>query len=579
MGIPIRVLVVEDTEDDAELALRMLRKGGYEPVSIRVDTATKLRAAIGDDRWDAILCDHSMRGFSSAEALRIVQGAGLDLPFLIVSGTIGEEVAVSMMRSGAHDYILKQNLARLPAALERELGHAAARRARRESEEIIHRLAFYDTVTGIRNRASLTVALVDAIDVARASNQPLALVCIGLHRFREINSTVGNLNGDLILQCAAERLGWIGGGAEVFRIDPSKFALVCPGVDAEEAFRLSARAVVAFQAPIDVDGLAIEIGTSAGIVVYPVDGAEPELLLRRAEVALHSALQRLEPSVLYRKELEIFEPRRLELLSALRAAIESDQLRLEYQPKIDMRTGRVVGAEALLRWHHPELGSIRPDEFIPLAEESALIRPLTRWVLNEALRQCGAWRRKGMEINVAVNLSVRNLEDPDLASRIASLLRIYEVSPDWLTFEITESTIMAQARQSANTLIDLRNQGLALSIDDFGTGYSSLAYLRRLPVSELKIDRSFVFGLSGEQGDLAVVRTIIDLGHHLALKVVAEGVEDARTWNLLAEAGCDLAQGYYMARPMPPADFERWAGSDDFGLGVLPKDPKPDDDD
>jgi len=572
MGIPIRVLLIEDTEDDAELMLRALRSGGYEPAATRVDTARALSAALEDERWDAILSDHSMGGFSSLDALRIVKARGLDLPFLIVSGVIGEESAVAIMRDGAHDYILKQNLARLPAALEREITHAASRRARREAEEIIHRLAFFDTVTGLPNRASLAVHLASALEDAGRERRTIALLCVGLHRFREINSTLGYLNGDVILQQAAERLASLAEVERVFRVDPSKFVLLCPGLDAEQAMRVGANAVRAFQAPIAVDGLSIEIGASAGIAVHPGHGEEPEILVRRADIALHRALQGVEPAVVYRKELESFDPRRLALLGALRTAIESDQLRLEYQPKIEMRTGRVVGAEALLRWRHPELGNVRPDELVPLAEESALVRPLTRWVLNEALRQCHVWRGHGIAIDIAMNLSVRNLEDPDLAPRIESLLQTWGVAPSWVTLEITESTIMAQAQRSASTLNRLHAHGLNLSIDDFGTGYSSLAYLRRLPVSELKIDRSFVIGLSSQQGDLTVVRTIIDLGHHLGLKVVAEGVEDPRTWDLLAGAGCDLAQGYYMARPMPASDFAGWAARSPYGLGAVAKD-------
>lgn len=577
MGIPIRVLLIEDTEDDAALMLRALRTGGYEPIATRVDTASALMSTLADGRWDAILSDHNMNGFSSLDALRIVKAHDLDLPFLIVSGVIGEEAAVAIMREGAHDYILKQNLARLPAALEREIAHAAGRRARREAEEIIHRLAFFDTVTGLPNRASLSVHLASALDEASRQQRTVALLCVGLHRFREINSTVGYFNGDLILQQAANRLAALDQVERVFRIDPSKFALVCPGLDAEQAIRVGTSAVRAFRAPIAVDGLSIEIGASAGIAVHPGHGEDPELLVRRADIALHRALQGVEPAMVYRPDLESFDPRRLSVLGALRTAIESDQLRLEYQPKIEMRTGQVVGAEALLRWRHPELGNVRPDEFVPLAEESALVRPLTRWVLNEALRQCHVWRSNGIEIDIAMNLSVRNLEDPDLAPRIESLLQTWGISPEWVTLEITESTAMAQAQRSASTLNRLHDQGLRLSIDDFGTGYSSLAYLRRLPVSELKIDRSFVIGLSAQQGDLTVVRTIVDLGHHLGLKVVAEGVEDARTWDLLAGAGCDLAQGFYMARPMPASDFEGWAARSQYGLGVVPKDEGDDD--
>jgi EAL domain-containing protein (putative c-di-GMP-specific phosphodiesterase class I) len=239
----------------------------------------------------------------------------------------------------------------------------------------------------------------------------------------------------------------------------------------------------------------------------------------------------------------------------------------------------VVGVEALLRWSHATLGQVRPDEFIGLAEESGLIRPLTRWVLREAFGQCRTWRSRGLEIGVSLNLSVRNLEDPELPAQVESLLETWGVSPAWVTLEVTESAIMAEERRAERALARLHEYGVAISIDDFGTGYSSLAYLRRLPVSELKIDRSFVIGLSSDQGDLTIVRTVVDLGHHLGLRVTAEGVEDAKTWDLLADAGCDLAQGYYMGRPMKAADFEGWAARAEYGLGGPGKlDPAPESD-
>jgi len=703
MTIPLRVLLVEDCESDAELTICALRAGGYDPVVRRVDTATGLMAALETETWDVILSDHRMPGFSSVEALRLVQARDLDIPFLIVSGTIGEEAAVAGMRDGAHDYILKGNLTRLPVAVERELREAAGHRARRDAEqrqreaeeryrtlveqipavtyiagasdasplsirfvspqieaiagytpdewvgggenwmralhpedrervlaeleesrrnvgrfvseyrmitrngdvvwlrdegqwsedpdsgsmvlqgfavdisekkraeETIERLAYCDSLTGLPNRVSLHQRLAEAIAAARDGNQPLALLDLGLNRFREINNTLGHHNGDLVLTRVAERLAALTGVALIARVGPARFAIVCPGVDAEGAVRVAERAAHALQAPIVVEGLPIEVGATIGIAMFPGHGEDPELLLRCADTALQAARRGVETLALYTKDQERYDPHRLVLMGELRTAIDAGQLRLEYQPKIDLRSRRVLAVEALVRWRHPELGNVRPDEFIGLAEESSLIRPLTRWILNEAFRQCRAWHQQGIEICISVNLSARNLQDPDLAAQIESLLQTWGVSPGWITLEITESAIMADPNRAAQTLERLSQRGVSLSIDDFGTGYSSLAYLRRLPVSEVKIDRSFVIGLSSQQGDLAIVRTVVDLGHHLGLSVVAEGVEDARTWDLLADLGCDLAQGYYMARPMPASDFEGWVRSGTYGLGEAPK--------
>jgi EAL domain-containing protein (putative c-di-GMP-specific phosphodiesterase class I) len=269
--------------------------------------------------------------------------------------------------------------------------------------------------------------------------------------------------------------------------------------------------------------------------------------------------------VVYSPECDPYDPRRLALLGELRRAIEADQLVLHYQPKVDLKTRAVVGAEALVRWRHPKRGMVPPDQFIPLAEQGGLIKPLTRWVLDHALSQCEAWTRERPKIPVAVNLSARNLHDPQLVELVASLLASRGVAPELLQLELTESAVMTDPVRAGEILSVLGASGVGISIDDFGTGYTSLAYLRRLPVSELKIDKSFVMGMAHGDEDTAIVRSTNDLGHNLGLSVVAEGVEDESTLDLLGSFGCDAAQGFYMGRPMPPDDLARWLRESPWG--------------
>jgi PAS domain S-box-containing protein/diguanylate cyclase (GGDEF)-like protein len=443
---------------------------------------------------------------------------------------------------------------------------------RKDADARLRHVAYHDPLTDLPNGRLLLEHLESAIVEATHRRQALSVFQVELKRIVDIKNTLGRHNGELLIRKAAEILAQEPGIDLVSSVGPGAFALVAAASDADRARRIAESIVRHFEQPITMQDLPIEVGVDVGIAVFPGHGNDAEVLLRRADVALAQAQHHIGGVALYSKDHDPYDPRRLLLMSDLRAAIEANDLRLEYQPKIDLTSGRVVGVEALVRWRHPEFGNIRPDEFVPLAEESALIRPLTDWVLGEAFRQCHAWRQAGLEIHMSINLSARNLQDPGLVERIESLLETWGVEPSWIVLEITESALMADPKRAEMHLAELSERGMTLSIDDFGTGYSSLSYLRRLPVGEVKIDRSFVIGLTSDQGDLPIVRTIIDCGHHLGLAVVAEGVEDARTWDLLSDAGCDLAQGYYMGRPMTATDFGGWVRRSDYGIDVLPKD-------
>jgi diguanylate cyclase (GGDEF)-like protein/PAS domain S-box-containing protein len=440
---------------------------------------------------------------------------------------------------------------------------------RKQAEETIRRMSTHDGLTGLPNRACLYESLVQEIANSRAENRPLSLLFLSLDRFREINNTLGHQNGDQIIQQVARRLGDELGGAErVARLRGDEFGILLPGADVRLAQQVAAKVLAALERPFMVARLPIEVGGSLGISLFPEHGDDAEVLLRRADLAVLVAKREAGSCVVYSPACDPYDPRRLVLLGELRRALEGDELLLHYQPKVELKARCVVGAEALLRWRHPKRGMVRPDEFIPLAEKSGLIKPLTRWVLREAVRQCRSWERSGRPLYVAVNLSARNLQDPSLVGQITGLLDAERVAPELLRVELTESAVMSDQARVVESLRQLRGAGIETAIDDFGTGYSSLAYLQALPVSELKIDKAFVIGMgTNGNGKATIVRSTNDLGHNLGLSVVAEGVEDERTLELLGNYGCDGAQGYHIARPMSAPDLGRWLAESPWGAG------------
>ena len=307
-----------------------------------------------------------------------------------------------------------------------------------------------------------------------------------------------------------------------------------------------------------VEGYPLQIEASIGIALYPTHGSDPLTLLRRADVAMYAAKQRHVEYALYDARHDQYSPRRLALLGDLRKAIVTHELRLYYQPKAELRTGLIDSVEALVRWQHPTHGFIPPDQFIPLAEQTGLIIPLTHWVIETAIQQCRHWLDAGLNLGVAVNLSMWNLRDVSLPDTIVELLAQYRVSPRCLSVEITESAMMTDAEHTLQVLNRLFALGVRIAIDDYGTGYASLSYLKRLPADELKIDRAFVQYMTADRADQAIVRSTVTMAHSLGIRVVAEGVEDQATWNLLETLGCDIAQGYYLSRPVPAQELECW---------------------
>lgn len=433
--------------------------------------------------------------------------------------------------------------------------------ARKQAEEELRHQALHDMLTGLPNRALLQDRMEQALCAAQRHEHSLALLLLDLDRFKEVNDTVGHHHGDMLLQQVAVRLqSALRTSDTVARLGGDEFAVLLAEDNYTGALIAAGKISTALEAPFVIDGHrhVVHVGTSIGIALYPDHGLDAEVLLRSADVAMYVAKRRGETCAVYSSDQDHYSPERLALIADLRQAITAGGLVLHYQPKIDLATGGVTSVEALVRWVHPHHGLMRPDRFIPLAEETGLMAPMTRWVLEEAFGQCRRWQCAGIDLSVAVNVSMATLHDPQFSELIAELLQRYEVPATHLRLEVTESTLMADVGRTKEVLSRVTALGLGISIDDYGTGYSSLAYVKRLPVDELKIDMSFVRQMREDEADAAIVASTIGLGHSLGLRVVAEGVEDRETQEMLVAMGCDTAQGYYWSRPLPAAELERW---------------------
>ena len=552
-------MLIEDSEDDATLVVRLLTRGGYDVAAERVDSPAALTAALDRQPWDLAIADYAMPGFSGTAALHMLRERDADMPFIFVSGTIGEDAAVSGMRTGAHDYIMKDNLARLLPAVERELGEAGVRRERRGVERRLAYLAYHDALTDLPNRTLLHDRLEQAARIAAREGTPLALLVLDLNNFKEINDTLGHHAGDRVLQCVASRArATLREADTVARLGGDEFAVVLPLTDIDGAVLAAQKVLHEIEQPCVIDHLSLSVHASLGIACFPEHGLSAETLLQRADVAMYAAKGDGVGIAVYAPDRDHHTHRRLTLISELRRALDQRQLFLEYQPMLHLRSNVVVGVEALVRWNHPQQGRVLPGDFIGLAEQTGLINPLTTIVLATAIEE---WSHlpPGPRPSVSVNLSPRNLQDPDLPQRISDMLAVHDAPPASLSLEITENILMSDPAKSMDCLKRLSGMGVRLVIDDFGTGYSSLSYLRRLPVNELKIDRSFVAGL-GSREDEVIVRSTIDLAHNLGMTVVAEGVESEAARTRLRAMGCDAAQGVFISAPASAAATKQWIG-------------------
>jgi diguanylate cyclase (GGDEF)-like protein len=440
----------------------------------------------------------------------------------------------------------------LPAIALLFLPIFAVHRGGREAIEKEHQ-ALHDALTGLPNRELFRDRIDQVVRRGRRTGDHAVVMIMDLDHFKEINDTLGHHMGDLLLEEVARRLKRaLRDSDTVARLGGDEFGVLLPRVEsAQDASLVAQNLLVHLREPFELEGMRLEIDASIGLALHPMHGEDNETLQQRADIAMYSAKQSGRGHAIFEPELDRHSPRRLALAGGLRSAIGEGQIQLYFQPKADLRTGRVMGVEALARWDHPEFGIVGPAEFVPIAEQTGLITPLTSFVLDAALRQARSWKDAGLELSVAVNLSARSFLDTQLAVEIPRLLARWEVEAELLELEITESMLMTDPARAEATLDRLSQIGLTLSVDDFGTGYSSLANLKRLPVDVIKIDKSFVIEMAVDASDAAIVRSTIELAHNLGLRVVAEGVESEDAWRHLEALGCDFAQGYYLSRPLP----------------------------
>jgi diguanylate cyclase (GGDEF)-like protein/PAS domain S-box-containing protein len=424
---------------------------------------------------------------------------------------------------------------------------------KRAEERLSHR-ANHDMLTGMPNRAMLQSTMEDRV----ATGSRFAFLLLDLDRFKEINDTFGHGYGDAVLKELRPRLGaLVQGRGLVARLGGDEFGILLDDAGMENAVATARAIQTDLMRPIFAQGRALEVGASVGVTLYPDQGSDVASIMRTADVAMYEAKRMRAGWAIYQAEQERTCARSLTMIGELRQAIAEDQLRLHYQPKVDLRAMVDVGVEALVRWEHPRHGLLAPGEFIPVAEETGLIHPLSLWVLDRALRDRRTWADSGVEIDVAVNLAPDSLQDPSLDLIIADMLARHGTQPRRLTIEVTETAMMRNPARARSLLGRLHDTGVQISIDDFGTGYSSLAYLKELPVDEVKVDRSFVKDAASSRRDACIARAVIDLGHNLDLRVVAEGVEDDETVELLRGWGCDLGQGWLLGRPTPADTYLR----------------------
>lgn len=681
---PLQALIVDDSDDDRALLVRELERGGFAVAHRRVDSPEALRDALERQPWDIVFGDYTMPRFKGTDALAIVRASGLDLPFIFVSGTIGEDLAVAAMRAGAQDYIMKDNLKRLVPAVERELREAEIRRQRRlaeverrasearfrniltmaadavvavdeeqritlfnqgaerifgyraeelagqplerllperfhkahrahmrdfasatetarrmnemgevygrrkdgsefpaeasisklddngkitftvilrditerkRAEERLHYLAHYDALTGLPNRFLFMDRLRQAMVEADRHQRLVGVALLGLDRFKTVNASLGHEVGDQLLKVVSKRL-WqcLRKGDTVARQAGDEFSMVLASLGhPDHTAHVAQKILACMDRPFEIAGHELYVDASVGLTLFPLDDGIAEALLRNADTAMHRAKERGGNTFeFYAAEMMTKVQARLTLESELRRAVAQEQFELHYQPVVDLTSSRTSGVEALIRWRHPSRGMIPPDEFIPVAEEIGLIETIGEWVLRKSCRQCFGWERESgvPPMRLAVNVSPHQLQQARFSRTVIQALEDTGLDPRRLDLEITETTLMKNAETALHVMRELGELGVQFSIDDFGTGYSSLAYLKRLPIGRVKVDRSFVRDVSFDANDAAIVKAILSMAHNLGIPVIAEGVETKAQLEFLLEHGCNAAQGYYFSRPL-----------------------------
>ncbi|MEM8677450.1 MAG: EAL domain-containing protein [Cyanobacteria bacterium P01_G01_bin.67] len=574
----LRVLIIEDSEDDAELLAIALERGGYNVIHRRVDTKAGMQIALRESQpWDIVLADYSMPQFSAIAALEVLKEWQLDLPFVIVSGKIGEDTAVAAMKAGAHDYLVKGKLSRLVPAVERELREAVLREEYRAAQKRLRYLAYYDKLTDLPNRTLFLEHLSREIAQNAELNRPLsggslqfgcwsaqncfAVLLLSIDRFRNIKHSLGYVISEQLLVAIARRLEQDVANLDsqvVARIGEDEFALLITGLsDVNDVMNRADRLYRELIKPLEIDNATVCSTVSIGIALNQENNQEPEKLLRWADTAMQYAKMNFaRTAVLFDERMQSKAVEKLRLENDLQRAIDNHQLYLNYQPIVSLDTGKTNCVEALVRWKHDSLGSIPPDKFIPICEETGQIIALGQWVLSEACYQLMAWQKyfaADSPLTMSINLSRIQIYHPELIPQIDRLLESLNLPGKNLKLEITESTLMENTQAVTKVLEQLKEREIKLCLDDFGTGYSSLSYLRYLPVDTVKIDRSFI-GPEINNTNYDIIKAIVNLAHSLDLDVIAEGIETEAQLEILRGLGCEYGQGYFFAYPLNSGD-------------------------
>jgi diguanylate cyclase (GGDEF)-like protein len=570
-----RSLLAAMPQRSDEISRRVMNIGGVDHQALVIPLANTAEARIV-----AVLHRSLADALAAFERLRntLIVLAALSLVLSIV-GSVAvarnitrplETLAGAAARIERGDYVASVDVQRADeiGVLASSLNHMRGGIAERESR--ILKLAYEDPLTDLANRSRFSKELARAIDDAARGGLRLTILMMDLDRFKYVNDTLGHGVGDHVLREVSLRLERTVPGAEcVARLGGDEFAILIrrgSRADTENCTDAARNIIAALEAPILYEDQLLDVGTSIGIAHFPEHGRDAQTLVRNADIAMYAAKRNKTGYAIYDPHYDTSQQEHLSLLGELRRAVERDELRLYYQPKVSLTSANISAVEALIRWEHPTRGLVPPAMFVPFAEHTGYIKLLTRWVIREAVRQCGAWLREGLRLQVAVNISARDLMNRELPAEVATLLAEHGVPPALLCLEITESGFMEDPVHAQKVLDRLAELGVRLSIDDYGTGHSSLSYIMRLPVHELKIDRSFISRMGVNDELSTIVRSTIDLGHNLGLKVVAEGVEDLSVWNMLRTLGCDDAQGFYMSRPLSADALAAWIRENDGNL-------------
>ncbi|MDP6620653.1 MAG: GGDEF domain-containing response regulator [Alphaproteobacteria bacterium] len=570
---PLKILVAAARPTERDALQRALAESTLD-LDVNDANARELAvAALTSGTYDCAFFDTGLTHEGGVDTLGELYHAGIDTPIIMIDGERPEATMIELLEAGAADCLKPSEISadRLSRSLLGAIRTSRAEKQAAEAEAKLTHLSIYDPLTALPNRALFLDRLDQGVALSKRENRQVAVLMMDLNGFREVNATLGHAVGDELLAEVAKRLLTVTRESDTLaRIGGDEFAELLPsGATGGGAIKAAERAIEALNDPLTIQGHRLATGISIGIAVFPTHGNDASTLMRHADTAMFAAKRNATGYAVYFGQVadgdDETHVRQLSLSGDLRHAITQNELVLNYQPKVTFTPPHIAGVEALLRWNHPQHGLVTPDVFIPLAEQTGIIEPLTGWVLDAALQQYREWLEAGLDIPVSVNLSPVTLHDRSFSDQIARLLEKWRVPARGLVLEITESAIISDVARATETVDKLHEMGVRISIDDFGTGYSSLAYIRRLRVSEIKVDKSFVLNMRDINDDAVIVRSIVDLGRNLGLSVVAEGIEDIETWKLLEDLQCTEAQGYFISRPMDAASLKQWTEESAYG--------------